>query len=90
MTVDIFTANNHGNQKYSELYRNDFNTWLKVLGIVSNEIYRYYPSLIMSTIMRFIICLCRDLCPCGGQYPYMAWKGGFQQSFEPPFDTKLS
>ena len=42
----IQIANNHGNQKYSELYRNDFNTWLKVLGIVWNEIYRYRPSLV--------------------------------------------
>ena len=36
IAVDV---NNHGNQKYSELYRNDFNTWLKVFGIVSNEVY---------------------------------------------------
>ena len=42
---DIFVANNHGNQKYSESYQNDFDTWLKVLGIVSNEIYRYRPCL---------------------------------------------
>ena len=41
----IFVANNHGNQKYTESYRNDFNTWLKALGIVSNEIYRHRPSL---------------------------------------------
>ena len=39
---DIFVANNHGNQKYSESYQNDFNTWLKALGI---EIYRYHPFL---------------------------------------------
>ena len=45
VAVDIFVANNHGNQKYSESYRNDFDTWLKVLGIVSNEIYRYRPCL---------------------------------------------
>ena len=32
-------------EKYSESYRNDFDTWLKVLGIVSNEIYRYRPCL---------------------------------------------
>ena len=31
VAVDIFVANNHGNQKYSESYRNDFDTWLKVL-----------------------------------------------------------
>ena len=29
VAVDIFVANNHGNQKYSESYRNDFDTWLK-------------------------------------------------------------
>ena len=47
VAVDIFVATNHGNQKYSESYRNinDFDTWLKVLGIVSNEIYRYRPCL---------------------------------------------
>ena len=45
VAVDIFVANNHGNQKYSESYQNDFDTWLKVLGIVSNEIYRYRPCL---------------------------------------------
>ena len=45
-------ANNHNNQKYSELYRNDFNTWLKVFGIVSNEIYRYRPSLLYSNSYR--------------------------------------
>ena len=45
VAVDIFVANNHGNQKYSESYQNDFDTWLKVLGIVLNEIYRYRPCL---------------------------------------------
>ena len=44
--VERIIANNHGNQKYSEPYQNDFNTWLKVLGIISNEIYRYRPPLI--------------------------------------------
>ena len=48
VAVDIFVANNHGNQKYSESYRNDFVNWLKVLGIVSNEIYRYRPCLLYS------------------------------------------
>ena len=52
VAVDIFVANNHGNQKYSESYRNDFDTWLKVLGIVSNEIYRYRPCLVESTWNR--------------------------------------
>ena len=46
VAVEIFVANNHGNQKYSESYQNDFDTWLKVLGIVLNEIYRYRPCLI--------------------------------------------
>ena len=48
VAVDIFVANNHGNQKYSESYQNDFDTWLKVLGIVSNEIYRYRPCLMVT------------------------------------------
>ena len=48
IAVDRFAANNHGNQKYSESYRNDFDTWLKVLGIVSNEIYRYRSCLVIS------------------------------------------
>ena len=51
VAVDIFVANNHGNQKYSESYQNDFDTWLKVLGIVSNEIYRYRPCLIYIIVM---------------------------------------
>ena len=41
--------------KYSESYRNDFNTWLKVLGIVLNEIYRHRPCL----LNEFFLILCR-------------------------------
>ena len=52
VAVDIFVANNHGNQKYSESYQNDFDTWLKVLGIVSNEIYRYRPCLALRAFQK--------------------------------------
>ena len=54
VAVDIFVANNHGNQKYSESYQNDFDTWLKVLGIASNEIYRYRPCLALTQDSHFI------------------------------------
>ena len=55
VAVDIFVANNHGNQKYSESYQNDFDTWLKVLGIVSNEIYRYRPCLALGNNKGMIL-----------------------------------
>ena len=32
----------------------------------------------------------RIYCPLRGQYLDIAWEGGFQQYFEPLFDTKLS
>ena len=38
ITVDIFVANNHGDQNYSKSYQIDSNTSLKALGIVWNGI----------------------------------------------------
>ena len=61
-------ANNHGNQKYSELYQNDFNTWLKVLGIVSNEIYRYCPSLLFGRYLSILYIVSPIGYDCGFQY----------------------
>ena len=61
VAVDIFVANNHGNQKYSESYQNDFDTWLKVLGIVSNEICRYRPCLGHHMVTKIKACLAENI-----------------------------
>ena len=62
--------------------------------------YTYIPLCVggsKGTAGQYILCILpsaegniRYIAHCGEQYLDIAWEGGFQQSFEPLFDTKIS